>query len=122
MAEETKNAAWIGPLGIVFAIGSSAILGWLLILSLLFSIQDIDATLESGAPVTQIFLDTVGDRGAIALMIIAVGAMYFAGLFSLMSNSRMLYAFARDGGIPGGSFFCKVDKKSKVPVRTGKLI
>ena len=71
MAEETKNAAWIGPLGIVFAIGSSAILGWFLILGLLFSIQDFEGTLASstGQPVTQIFLDTVGEKGAIVLMV-----------------------------------------------------
>lgn len=46
-------------------------LGWFLILGLLFSIQDLDATLSSKTkqPVTQIFLDTVGENGAIVLMV-----------------------------------------------------
>ncbi len=72
MTEETHNAAMSGSIGIVTAIGVSAILGWFLILGLLFSIQDLDGTLSSstGQPVTQIFLDTVGERGAIALMVI----------------------------------------------------
>ncbi|KAI0073328.1 APC amino acid permease [Panus rudis PR-1116 ss-1] len=120
MTEETHNAAVSGPIGIIMAIGVSAVLGWFLILGLLFSIQDLDATLasETGQPVTQIFLDTVGSKGAIVLMVIVIGAMFFCGTFSITSNSRMMYAFARDGGIPGHTFFHKVDKKRKSPVRT----
>ena len=86
-----------GSVGIIMAIGVSALLGWFLILGLLFSIQDLDGTLTSGTgqPVTQIFLDTVGEKGAIVLMVgrntkqpflgliviqvIVVGAMYFCG-------------------------------------------
>lgn len=71
MTEETHNAATSGSIGIITAIGVSAVLGWFLILGLLFSIQNLDTTLSSstGQPVTQIFLDTVGERGAIALMV-----------------------------------------------------
>ena len=60
-----------GPIGIIMAIGVSAILGWFLILGLLFSIQDYNTTVASptGQPVTQIFLDTVGEKGAIVLMV-----------------------------------------------------
>lgn len=74
MAEETRNAAMSGSIGIVTAIGVSAILGWFLILGLLFSIQDFEGTLASstGQPVTQIFLDTVGEKGAIVLMVSAL--------------------------------------------------
>lgn len=70
MTEETHNAAMSGSLGIVTAIGVSAVLGWFLILGLLFSIQDYDKTVgtDTGEPVAQIFLDTVGLRGAIVLM------------------------------------------------------
>lgn len=71
MTEETHNAAVAGPVGIIMAIGVSAVLGWFLILGLLFSIQDLDGTVGSatGQPVAQIFLDTVGDKGAIVLMV-----------------------------------------------------
>lgn len=120
MTEETRNAAMSGSIGIVMSIGVSAVLGWFLILGLLFSIQDLDATINSGTgqPVTQIFLDTVGQKGTIVLMIITIGCMYFCGVFSITSNSRMMYAFARDGGIPGHKFFHKVDPETKSPIRT----
>ena len=51
--------------------------------------------------------------------VIVIGAMFFCGTFSVTSNSRMMYAFARDGAIPGARFFHKVDKKTQSPVRTG---
>ena len=71
MTEETHNAAMAGSIGIIMAIGVSAVLGWFLILGLLFSIQDLDGTVNSatGQPVAQIFLDTVGEKGAIVLMV-----------------------------------------------------
>jgi hypothetical protein len=58
MTEETHNAAMAGSLGIIMAIGVSAILGWFLILGLLFSIQDLQGTIDTatGEPVAQIFL------------------------------------------------------------------
>lgn len=71
MTEETRNAAMAGSVGIIMAIGVSAVLGWFLMLGLLFSIQDLDRTVNSatGQPVAQIFLDTVGEKGAIVLMV-----------------------------------------------------
>lgn len=89
MTEETHNAAMSGSIGIIMAIGVSAVLGWFLILGLLFSIQDLDGTLSSqtGQPVTQIFLDTVGEKGAIVLMVIVIGAMYFCG-WAKIGHSR----------------------------------
>lgn len=71
MTEETHNAAMAGPIGIIMAIGVSAVLGWFLLLGLLFSIQDLAGTVGSptGEPVAQIFLDTVGEKGAIVLMV-----------------------------------------------------
>jgi amino acid transporter len=81
MTEETHNAARSGSIGIVMSIGVSAVLGWLLILGLLFSIQNLDTTLNSttGQPVTQIFLDSVGEKGALVLMVIVIVCMYFCG-------------------------------------------
>ncbi|KIJ51165.1 hypothetical protein M422DRAFT_74174 [Sphaerobolus stellatus SS14] len=120
MTEETHNAATSGSWGIVMSIGVSAILGWFLIVGLLFSIQDYDTTIasKSGQPVTQILLDTVGERGAIALMVVIFTCMFFAGTFSITSNSRMMYAFSRDGALPGSKFFHRVDPKRKTPIRT----
>lgn len=60
-------------MGIVMAIGISVVLGWCLMVALLFCIQDLAGTINSvtGEPVAQIFLDTVHEKGAIVLMVCA---------------------------------------------------
>jgi len=45
--------------------------------------------------------------------------LFYVSTFSITSNSRMMYAFARDGGIPGHKFFAKVSTKRRSPIRTG---
>ena len=78
MTEETHNAATAGSIGIIMAIGVSAVLGWFLLLGLLFSMQDYDATVgtATGQPVAQIFLDTVGTKGAIVLMVCRLAIIF----------------------------------------------
>ena len=91
MTEETHNAAMSGALGIIMAIGVSAVLGWFLLLSLLFGIQDYESTIASatGEPSAQIFLDTVGEKGAIVLMVIVIGAMFMCGYESFYDKSHV---------------------------------
>jgi amino acid transporter len=69
MTEETMNADVAGPVGIMMAVGVSFVAGLGYLLALTFGIQDLDRVLnpESGNPIVQIFLDSVGDTGALLL-------------------------------------------------------
>ncbi|KAL9003882.1 MAG: hypothetical protein Q9188_003267 [Gyalolechia gomerana] len=118
LSEETRNAQWSAPLGVLMSIGVSAVFGFFVILSLLFSIQDFDVTVASDfeQPVVQILIDIFGNAGAIALMTLIMVCVYHCGLFSMTSNSRMMFGFARDGGLP--RFFDKVDERYRAPIRT----
>lgn len=122
MAEETSNAAKTAPLGVITSVGASAVFGLFFLLSLLFSIQDFDATVDSevGQPVLQIFVDVFGKTGATVGFSLIILCVTLCGTFSITSNSRMYYAFSRDGALP--KFFDVVDKRSSVPVRTGTFL
>ncbi|KAH9306376.1 hypothetical protein KI387_010780, partial [Taxus chinensis] len=50
-----------------------------------------------------------GTGGIICLGVVAV-AIYFCGMSSVTSNSRMTYAFSRDGAMPFSKFLHKVNK------------
>jgi hypothetical protein len=118
MAEESRNAAKTAPLGVITSVGASAVFGFFYLAALLFSIQDFDATLNSevGQPVLQIFVDVFGKTGASAAFGVIIVAVTLCGTFSVTSNSRMFYAFSRDGALP--KFFNHVEKRTAVPVRT----
>ncbi|KAG7002409.1 hypothetical protein G7Y79_00027g061010 [Physcia stellaris] len=118
LSEETNNASWNAPIGVLMSVGCSAIFGFFLLISLLFSIQDFDRTVASEVeqPVLQILIDVFGENGAIALMTLVMVCVWHCGLFSMTSNSRMMFGFARDGGLP--HFFNSVDARFKSPIRT----
>ncbi|KAK1756674.1 amino-acid permease BAT1 [Echria macrotheca] len=117
LSEETKKASWSAPIGVVSSVGFSALFGFFVLMAFLFSIQDFEATLASsyGQPVLQILVDVAGEDGALVLFTLIMICVWHCGLFSMTSNSRMMFAFARDGGIH--PFFHKVDARFRSPIR-----
>ena len=78
LSEETRNASWSAPMGVITSIGISAVFGFFLLLALLFSIQDFTNTVGTsyGQPVTQILVDIFGTNGAIVLMTLIMLCTY----------------------------------------------
>ncbi|MBE1574834.1 amino acid permease [Amycolatopsis roodepoortensis] len=117
MTEETKNAAKAGPRGIINSILVSLVAGWILLIGLTFAIQDYEgaAGSETGVPPAQIFIDATGATTGKFLLLICIGAQLFCGMASVTANSRMIYAFARDGAIPGSKFWHRINKRTQTP-------
>jgi amino acid permease (GABA permease) len=115
MTEETHDAARSGPRGIVMSIIVSLIAGWILLIGITFSIQHYTKELGSLVPPAQIFADAIGGTGAKLLLLIAIGAQLFCGMSSITANSRMIYAFSRDGALPGSRIWHVVNKRTRTP-------
>jgi amino acid permease (GABA permease) len=117
MIEETKNAAKAGPRGIVMSIVVSLIAGWVLLIGLTFAIGDYEGERNAaiGVPPAQIFIDAAGRSLGIMLLVIVVVAQLFCGLASVAANSRMIFAFSRDGALPGSTVWRRVGTKTKLP-------
>ncbi|KAL1864051.1 hypothetical protein VTK73DRAFT_6232 [Phialemonium thermophilum] len=117
LSEETRNASWSAPVGVVSSVGFSALFGFLVLMAFLFSMQDFQQTIDNvyGQPVLKILVDVAGEDGALVLFSLIMVCVWHCGLFSLTSNSRMMFAFARDGGIH--PFFHKVDARFRSPIR-----
>ena len=115
MTEETHNAARSGPRGIVMSIIVSLIAGWVLLIGITFAIQHYTTELGALVPPAQIFTDAVGSAGAKVLLLIAIGAQLFCGMSSITANSRMIYAFSRDGALPASRIWHVVNKRTRTP-------
>jgi amino acid permease (GABA permease) len=115
MTEETHNAATAGPRGIVMSILVSLAAGWVLLIGVTFAIQHYASESLSAVPPAQIFVDAIGQRGAELLLLIVCGAQLFCGMSSVTANSRMIYAFSRDGALPGSNFWHRVNKRTRTP-------
>lgn len=117
MSEETVRATVNAPRGITRAIAYSAIAGLLLMLALVYSIRDYDRVASADAPPVQILIDGLGAGTAKVLLLIVIGAMLFCGLANLTSNTRQIFAFSRDGAMPGSRWWHSVSPRTRTPVK-----
>jgi amino acid permease (GABA permease) len=115
MTEETRSAAVAGPRGIVMSIIVSLVAGWILLIGVTFAIQSYTKEIGATVPPAQIFVDAVGDTGGKLLLVVVIIAQLFCGMSSVTANSRMIYAFSRDGALPGSAFWHKVNPRTRTP-------
>ncbi|MEV6527541.1 amino acid permease [Longispora sp. NPDC051575] len=120
VAEETKDAARTAPRGIVSSVVVSLVAGFVLLVAVTAAIQDYEKELASptGFPPAQIFIDAAGDNLGRALLFIVLVAQFFCGMASVTANSRMAYAFARDGALPGSRLWKKVNARTGTPTNS----
>ncbi len=63
-------------------------------------VDDKELVFATGAPPAQILLDALGATAGKLLLLVVIGAQLFCGMASVTANSRMIYAFSRDGALP----------------------
>ncbi len=123
VSEETKGARTAAPKAIVRSIYISAIAGMILNIAFLSAVpNDKDGAprlLELGGtgitgPIN-IFLASVGSKAVELLVFITMLGQFFCGMASVTANSRMIYAFSRDGGLPGSRIWHKINPKTRTP-------
>jgi amino acid transporter len=116
-SEETVHAAVNVPRGMLRSVAVSGIFGWVMVAAFVLALPSVAAGAKQGANVfpwlmTQVLPGLAGN----ALWIGIVLGNYLCGLACVTSTSRMMYAFARDGGLPGSSALRRVSPRWKTPV------
>ena len=103
MSEETRQASRAAALGMVMSVVVSVVFGFVLLVAITFAVPDVQGTLDAGGVRGALHLaDLAGRRpGRMFLLIIAAVAQFFCGTASVTSASRMMFAFSRDGAVPG---------------------
>src|SRR5260370_37064711 len=115
MPGEAHAGAGRGARGIVMSMVVSLFAGWVLLVGLTFAIQHYATSALAVVPPAQIFIDAIGGTGAKLLLLIVIGAQLFCGMSSVTANSRMIYAFSRDGALPASDFWHRVNKRTRTP-------
>ncbi|HEX2782480.1 MAG TPA: amino acid permease, partial [Ilumatobacteraceae bacterium] len=133
VSEETKGARTEAPKAIVRSIYISAIAALVLNLAMIAALPkkgpDGDAAygglvfgdandpfLVNAAP--RLISSAVGTSTAKLLVFIAIVGQFFCGLASVTANSRMIYAFSRDGALPLSKYWHKINKKTRTPTNS----
>lgn len=106
MAEEIRRANVVIPWCMVSTTLLNGILGFAIVIVVLFVTVDIDGVLASptgllGFPFMQIFYDATGSLAGASVMICIIIIMDIcAAIAFLATSSRIVFAFGRDRGLP----------------------
>jgi len=130
LSEETRSAADSAAKGIWRSILYSAIGGWILLLSFLFAVQPhvtsivngksttvsgVDAVTSGGGVVQSVFSQALTARWGGVVLLISTAGQFFCTMACMTSCTRMLFAFSRDGAVPGHKYWSHLSAK-RVPV------
>jgi amino acid transporter len=133
VSEETVGARTEAPKAIVRSIYISAIAALILNLSMIAALPKrgkegdaLYATITFGdardpflinaAP--RLISSAVGTGMAKFLVFICIVGQFFCGMASVTANSRMIYAFSRDGALPGSKYWHRINPKTRTPTNS----
>lgn len=104
MCEEVQNPDREVPKAMVLSVVAAGITGVVYIIPILFVMPNVDKLLAvaTGQPIGYLFMQATGSAGGgFGLLFLIIGIQLFATIGSLTAASRCLYAFSRDGAVPG---------------------
>jgi amino acid transporter len=115
-AEETQGAAVNVPRGIVSSVFWAAAAAWLLSCAFVIAIPDLGQAARQGWNVFFWVMDALVPAPLkIAIYVILLAAQLLCGLATITSVSRMIFAFARDGGLPASGRLKTVSARFRTP-------
>lgn len=116
-SEETVEASRNVPKGILRSVYLSGLFGWIMVSSFVIAMPSMAEAAKQGGNIFPWLMEQVipGTLGKLLWIGIVVGN-YLCGLACITSTSRMIFAFSRDGGLPGSAALRKVSPKWRTPV------
>jgi amino acid transporter len=137
VAEETVSARLSSAWGVFLSVAVSAVVGYIFLLALTTHLPNLDQMFPATLPSDMTNVSQYYFGNAVAVIVIlqynlnqfvllgvgvgdwlAAGiaiAMWFCGLASVAAAGRMLYAFARDDGVPASGWLKKVSHRYRTP-------
>lgn len=125
MTEEMKDAKKDAPKAIIWAVWVGTVTGFLFLIALMFCIVDVDtaASTPTGEPFIAILQQATGSTAGAAVLATLVTIIALVSLcFLSAQSSRVVFAFARDRGLPFSYVISRVNPRSHVPVNSIILV
>ncbi|MCV7298321.1 amino acid permease [Mycobacterium barrassiae] len=122
LAEEAKDPYRTVPRAVVGSVIAASVLGLVFLISLTVAIDDMDRISRSDSPVVLILRDQLGPVTESILLTAIVFAFFGAGLVTLATCSRIVYAMARDSRFPAHGMMRRVNPRTQTPIPATILV
>ncbi|KAK2764533.1 hypothetical protein FQN54_009228 [Arachnomyces sp. PD_36] len=119
MSEEVNDASETVPKAMMTALGINALLGFVMLITICFTLGDVNDVLASptGYPFIQVFYNTTQSLpGTNAMTSVIIILLVSCTITEVATASRQLWSFARDKGLPFSSFFSHVTPGWNIPL------
>jgi amino acid transporter len=113
LAEETFEPHKTIPKAMIRAVLVSGVVGFAFLIALTYATNSVKAASASTAPVAFIVHDVLGGVVQKIFLIVVCVSIFACGLVIMVTNSRLIFAMARDRRLPGHQLL------SRVPNATG---
>jgi amino acid transporter len=122
MAEEAKDPFRSVPRAIVGSVVAASVLGMVFVIVLTIAIKNIPEASATDSPVALILRDQLGPVMERSLLIAIVFAFFGAGLVTLATGARMVFAMSRDARFPAHTLMRRVNPRTQTPIPATILI
>jgi choline transport protein len=106
------------PRSMVLTVVINSIFAYAFIICLLYSIGDLDAVQSSktGYPIIEVYYLATNSKAGTNVLMVMIIIVSTIGCFSIFASvTRLVWAFARDKGLPFADFFAYVSSRHFVP-------
>ena len=111
LSEETYDAERAAPRGLWKSIAYSAVGGWVLLLAITFAATHVAAINKGGGGAIPVIESALSTGLAKLVLDISTVGQLFCGMGCVAAASRMVFAFSRDGAVPGHSLWRRLNKQ-----------
>ncbi|KAF9445828.1 amino acid transporter [Macrolepiota fuliginosa MF-IS2] len=118
ISEEISDASRAAPLAMITSVIGTEVFGLLLLIGASFASSNITRIASSplSLPMGQVYLDTFGKKGMLAVWSLCILVQWVNGVTQGVDASRVTFALARDNGLPGSRWWKQIHPYTKTPV------
>jgi choline transport protein len=120
LSEEIPNPRIKCPKIMIQSILIGIFTGLIFLVALIFSLKDIQAVITAPeGPILRILIQATGSaNAAVALLVFPVTCMLLGTFAVMTTSSRLIYAFARDQGLPFSGWLGTINPTLNVPINS----
>ncbi|KAF6793771.1 LPXTG-domain-containing protein [Colletotrichum sojae] len=123
MSDEVKKARTRVPRSVVLACTINSAMLFVFVTVLLSYIGPLETTSTASLPLIYVVYHATGSKTAANTLVSLVAVVIFLALFNMLASvSRLVWAFAKDNGLPFSSFFSRVQPHFKLPMNALLLL
>lgn len=119
ISDEVKKARLQLPRSMITSVVLNALMQFIYMLTVLFTIGDVDIVSADPLPIIQVYYQATGSRSATNFFVSILAIILIVAFFNVFASvSRLLWAFSRDNGLPFSTFFGRVHSELRLPLHS----